>query len=216
MKFNDIPTEQSTAVTNVLVALALIAIIIYLNRIGAKDRWKANIWIATCAFLCLSVSVGAVVHGLQISAGLYMRLWQIIYLSLGLMMALFVVGVLYDLWGVQTAKRFLPIMIVVGFAFFCLTLIWPDNFMVFNLFQAVAMLFSLSGYVGLAVRKKAQGAWLMSIGIVTLITAAVVQATKAVSFTFILPFNHNGAYHLIALVGVTLIAFGIRKSLLAQ
>ena len=51
MKFNDIPTEQSTAVTNVLVALALIAIIIYLNRIGGKDRWKANIWIATCAFL---------------------------------------------------------------------------------------------------------------------------------------------------------------------
>jgi len=216
MEFIDIPTEQTTAATNVVITIMMIAIGIYIHRIGDKDRWKANIWIWAAGLMFVSGFLGTIIHGFKMSEELQLRLWQPLYFSLGLLVALFSVAVTYDIWGQATAKRVLPIMLIVGISFFSLTLIWPDSFLMFIIYEAVAMLYALGGYIWLASSNRIEGAWLMAAGILASIIAAGLQASKAVAFTFIWPFDHNGTFHLIQIVGFILLTAGLRKALLSS
>lgn len=111
------------------------------------------------------------------------------------------------------AKRALPFMVVVGFLFFGFTLLWPDNFRVFIIYEAIAMLFALVGYIWLAVKGRLKGALWMASGVLVTIIAAAVQATKVVAFSLIWDFDHNGAFHIIQIMGMLLLFIGISKSL---
>lgn len=104
-------------------------------------------------------------------------------------------------------------MVAVGVGFFGITLVWPDSFLVFIMYEAVAMFFALGGYIWLAYRGRLEGAWLMAVGIFATIIAAGVQASNAVSFSFIWSFDHNGVYHLIQMVGIVLLVAGLRNAL---
>ncbi len=213
MQFIDIPTEQTTAVTDALLALVAIAGAVYLYRIGGRDRWKANLWGFVMALLALAAALGAIVHGFKMSPALQALIWHPIKLSLGLLVALFVVAVVSDIWGEAMARKALPTMLLVGGGFFGVTLIWPGSFLVFIVYETVAMLFALGGYTWLARRGHLNGAWLMAGGILTTIVAAGVQAGKLISFTFIWSFDHNGVYHLIQMAGIVLIVAGLRRAL---
>ena len=81
--------------------------------------------------------------------------------------------------------------------------------------KALAMLFALAGYIWLAFEGSLDGAWLMVAGVLATIPAAGVQASNSVSLTFIWQFDHNGAYHLIQMVGILLLVVGLRAALLA-
>jgi hypothetical protein len=85
--------------------------------------------------------------------------------------------------------------------------------LVFTIYEAVAMLFSLCGYVWLAYKDRLDGAVWMSAGILISIVAALVQASKMTSFQLIWEFDHNGTYHLIQIVGILFLLTGLRKSL---
>ena len=211
MAFIDIPTEQTTAVTDLLLAVLATGCAVYLHRIGARARWKANLWIAVMAFLAAAASLGAIVHGFQMDPGLRALLWHPIKLALGLLVAFFVVAAVYDIRGEAAARRALPAMLVVGAGFFGVTLIWPERFLVFIVYETLAMLFALAGYIWLACRGRLEGAWLMAGGILTSIAAAGVQSGRLLAFTLIWPFDHNGVYHLIQMVGIVLILAGLRK-----
>jgi hypothetical protein len=213
MQFVDIPTEQTTAVTDALLAVLAVAGAVHLHRIGARDRWKTNLWTVVLALLATAAGLGAVVHGFEMSPALRAILWQPIKLSLGLLVALFIVAVVYDLWGPAPARRILPVMIVSGVVFLGITRIWPDKFLVFIVYEAAAMLFALGGYIRLAWQGRRRGAWLMAGGILTTIAAAAIQAGRLVTFTFIWPFDHNGVYHLIQMAGIVLIVAGLRRDL---
>ncbi len=213
MEFIDIPTEQTTAVTDAILALVAITGAVYLYRSRGRDRWKANLWVWVFGLLALAAALGAIVHGFKMSPALHSLLWHPIKLSLGLLVALFVVAVVYDIWGRAMARRVLPAMVLVGAIFLGVTLIWPGSFLVFIVYETVAMLFALGGYTWLARRGRLEGAWLMAGGIFTTIVAAGVQAGKLISFTFIWPFDHNGVYHLIQTAGIVLILAGLRRGL---
>ncbi len=215
MDFIDIPTEQTTAITDAILAVMAIAAAIYLHRIGQHNRWKTTLWVWILGLLALAAILGTVAHGFKMSTVLQTFLWAPLYLSLGLLVALFVVAVVYDIWGEVKARRILPIMVATGVGFFGVTLIWPDSFLVFIIYEAVAMLFALGGYIWLAYHNRLAGAWLMVAGIFLTIVAAGVQASDAViSFTPNLSFDHNGIYHLIQMVGIVLLVAGLRKALL--
>jgi hypothetical protein len=216
MEFIDIPSEQTTAATNVLIALFMLGFIWYFRRIGGKERWKANIWVAAAGLQCVAAILGVIVHGFKMSKELQLLLWQPLYFSLGLLVAFFAVAVIYDVWGQTTAQRMLPVMMVVGIAFFGITLIWPDSFRVFIIYEAIAMLFALGGYIWLAFQKRLKGVWWMVGGILTSIIAAGIQASKAISFTFIWSFDHNGAFHLIQILGFIFLTVGLHKAFLAR
>ncbi len=213
MQFIDIPTEQTTAVTDILLAVLALASAVYLHRIGENDRWKTNLWISVLAMLAIAAGLGSIAHGFQLPQALKAVLWHPIKLSLGLLVALFMVAMVYDVWGRAIARKILPAMIIIGIGFFGTTLIWPNSFLVFIVYETVAMLMAFGGYAWLACRGRLKGAWLMTGGILTTIVAAGVQTSKDLSFTFIWLFDHNGAYHLIQMAGIILIVAGLRRAL---
>jgi hypothetical protein len=213
MEFTDIPTEQTTAVTDLMLAVLAAACAVYLHRVGTRARWKTNLWTAVMAFLAAAAGLGAVVHGLQMDSALQALLWHPIKLFLGLLIALFVAAAVYDIWGEAAARRALPAIVLVGVGFFGITLIWPGRFLVFIVYETLAMLFALAGYAWLAGHGRLKGAWLMTAGILTTIAAAGVQAGRLLTFTLIWPFDHNGVYHLIQMAGIVLILAGLRQDL---
>ena len=64
MKFIDIPTEQTTSVTDAILAVMAIASVIYLLRISNKDRWKTTLWVCLFGLLAIVSMLGTIVHGL--------------------------------------------------------------------------------------------------------------------------------------------------------
>jgi hypothetical protein len=213
MDFIDSPTEQTTAITDVILMIMAVAAAVYLRQIGLANPWKSRVWVWAFGLLAVAAALGAVVHGFVLSEETYTALIQPLNFTLGMLVALFVVAVVFDLWGRAVAGRVLPFALLTGVGFFALTLVWPDRFLVFIIYEILAMLFALGGYILLAGRGTLAGAWLMVAGVFVTIVAAAVQVSKAVSFTLVWPFDHNGIYHLIQMVAILLLVAGLRRSL---
>lgn len=213
MEFIDIPTEQTTAVTDLLMALVALGALFAVLRAGREqDHWKATMWAWAFGLLFVASALGAVAHGFRMSQQTNDLLWQPLNLALGLTIAMFVVGVVHDAWGQAASRRTLVPMIAVGVAFFGITRLIPGSFLVFVLYEAVAMLFSLVVYIVLAAKNRLVGAWWMAAGILVTIIAAGIQASGAVHLTVIWEFDHNGIFHIVQMAGVAILVAGLRKA----
>jgi hypothetical protein len=216
MRTIDIPTERTTAVTDAVLALLALGGALYLREMGHASPWKAALWSWAFGFLALTAALGALAHGFQMSRTLNQWLWRPLNLASGLMIALFVVGVICDLRGLAQAQQALPIAIGVGVVFFGTTL-GTDDFRIFIVYEAVAMLFALGAYGWLAIMGRLPGAAWMAGGVLLTIIAAVVQASwkgQDDPLMFIWPFDQNGVYHLVQMAGVVLLLAGLRAALL--
>jgi hypothetical protein len=217
MEFIDISTEQTTAATDALVAIIAAAFAVMLSVEGGRsDRTKGRIWSAALSLLAVAAALGAIAHGFQMSRRTNELLWMPLNLALGVTVALFVVGAVYDLCSFSLPRLLVPILLAVGVAFFIVTVLIPGSFLVFVVYEAIAMLFALVVYVVLAARETLRGAAMMAAGVLVSIVAAAVQATGAVRFTLIWDFDHNGAFHLIQMVGLLFLLIGLRTDLVSR
>lgn len=216
MELVDIPTELTTAATDALTAIIAVAAALYLARGLRNNRWKTTLWLWIFGLLALAAALGAIAHGLKMSNEMQRLLWHPMYLSLSMLVALIVVAVVYDLWGEPMARRILPIMLVIGALFFTITLVLPDNFLFFIIYESAAMLFALGGYLRLVIDRSLDGGPLIALGIFTSIIAAAAQANSTMSFTLVWTFDHNGIYHLVQMVGIVLLSAGQGKTLLSR
>jgi hypothetical protein len=201
-----------------MLTLLALGCALHLLQIGQADPWKAGLWAWAFGLLALAAALGTVAHGFKMSVATNQRFWQPLNLALGLTVALFVVGVVYDVWGLAAAQQILPIMLGVGVVFFVIQAI-RDIFLVFIIYEAVAMLFALGTYGWLAATGRLPGAGWMAAGVLVTIIAAAVQAGwngRQQPLTFIWQFDQNGLYHLIQMVGVILLLLGLRAALLAN
>jgi len=214
LTFINIPTEQTTAVTDVLLALVAASVCLLTLKAGAiNNAKKGKIWGWAFGLLAFAALTGAIAHGFQMSKELNYILWQPLNLALGLTVSLFVVGVILDLTTGSLPKYLLPLMISIGTLFYLVTLFFPGSFLVFILYEAVAMLFSLVVYIVLSTRHRLQGASLMAAGILITIIAAGIQASEAVHFQCIWEFDHNGIFHLVQIIGLLVLYAGLRLDL---
>ena len=207
-----IPSDQTTAVTDAVLGIIAISSAVYLRLISKTNSWKTTLWFWLFILLALSAGLGTMAHGLKMPSIYQSLLWDALYLTLGLLVGLFMVAVIHDIWGKIIARKALPIMIVMALGFFVATLVWPDNFSVFILYEASVMLFALGGYLWLASRSRLAGAWWMVLGILVTVFAAYVQTRHDLSFTLIWPFNHNSVYHLLQMIGIVFLVAGLRKA----
>lgn len=213
IEFIDIPTEQTTAATNVLLAGVAAGCGLALARRRQRAPWKVGLWGAAFGVLTLAAILGASAHGFKMPPQTYHLLWQPLNLLLGSLIALFVAGVVCDAWGKQASRRVLPPMLLAGVAFYLFTLANPGSFLVFVAYQTVCMLFALGVYSWLAWRKRQAGTAWMAAGVLTTMVAAGIQASGQASLHLVWPFDHNGIYHLVQIVGVLLLFVGLRRSL---
>jgi len=213
MGLNPVPTELTTAATDAVLAVLAIACIRWLAVRRSADPDKVTLWILVLALLAVASILGAVAHGLALSPGLVFLLWQPLFLSLGLVVALFVVAAVYDGFGPRAARRLLIPALVVGAAFYLVTLVFPGTFLVFVLYEAVGMLAALALYSRLAIRTGQSWAWLMVTGVALNILAAGIQATETVRVNLVIPLDHNGVFHLVQMVAIVVLVAGVGQSL---
>ena len=200
------PYERITAWTDILMG-ALAAYIAF--QLTQLVDFKSTIWAWTFGLLAFSSFLGAVAHGFEMSLKTNDRLWMPINLSLGLALGLFVVGALFDLSGEAIARIALPMMLAIGFGFFLITIWKPGTFLTFIVYEAIAMFFALGVYVYLLFTASFAGADWMVVGILVTIIAAVVQATGKAGKGIFWYFDNNGVFHLIQMVGMVLLYFGL-------
>lgn len=208
--------EQTTAITDILLAAVCFGGIFFLQRGPTVHGGFFNItvWSAAIGLIGLAAALGAAAHGLVLTQLLHQRLWQMLNMALALAVALFVVGVVFDLWGAAASYQALPLMIILSLMFYAATLIYPGIFFVFIMYEGLALIFALGAYVLLSWNCELKGAGLMAAGILLSIIAAGIQVRKSIRLTFIWQFDHNGIYHLVQAVGIILLMMGLRYSVL--
>lgn len=215
MGLNPLPTELTTAATDAVLAVLALACIRYLAVRRPADPSKVTLWVLVLALLAVASALGAVAHGFDLSPDTLYVLWQPLFLSLGLVVALFVVAAVYDGFGAVAARRLLIPALVVGAAFYLLTLLFPGTFLVFVLYEAVAMVAALAIYGWLAIRSGESWAWLMVLGIALNLVAAAIQASGTVRLHLGVPFDHNGVFHLVQMLAIVVLVAGVGASLKA-
>ena len=209
--FLNSPTELTTSATDAVLAIECVAVGLFVCRAPSADRWRAALWASVFGLVAFSSVLGAVVHGFDLSNTVRSALWKPLYLSLGVLVALFVVGALYDWRGRGVAVRFLPWSIGVGVAFFGWTQSFSDSFVVFVGYEALAMLSALAIYLRLAATRQLPGAGIVATAILVNLLAAGVQASS-LSIRIGFPFDHNGVFHLIQMIGIALLGLGLSRA----
>ncbi len=213
MELIDSPTEQTTAITDLILAVFSFGCALSVRRRRTADPWKATLWAWAFGLLSLASALGAAAHGLTLSPAAHRLLWLPLNMALGLVIALFVVGAIYDLWGLRVARRLLPILIAVGLAFFAFAQIITGTFSVFLIYEGVAMFLALIIYIRIARNRSRPGAKLMVAGVLITIIAAVFQANRNIELTLFWTFDHNGVFHLIQMTALVALVAGLRAAL---
>ena len=211
LQITGIPAEQTTAATDVLMAILAFIVTVKVYQSGKSvDLKKTRIWMWAFGLLAFASAIGAIAHGFRMSKLTNFVLWQPLNLSLGVAIGLFVAGVVYDFRNFTLPKALIPILLVCAISFFTITVLLPDAFMVFIIYEAIAMLFAFVVYTILSSRKTLKGAGLMAAGILVTIIAAAIQAIATIKVTFIREFDHNGIFHIVQMIGLIILLKGLQ------
>ncbi|MGA1820082.1 MAG: DUF6962 family protein [Thermoplasmatota archaeon] len=212
MGFIDIPAEQTTAFTDLVLSALAVLTAVYITRKGSKrESFRKLIWFWAFMFLSIAAVVGAIAHGFEMSDSLRDGIWNIINFSLGMTIALFLVGTVRDLKGDAFSLKFLYVMIAVSLVFFVVTVLVPGIFLVFIIYESIAMVCALGAYSYLHFKKGFPGSGLIALAILITMIAAAIQATETISFTLIWEFDFNGIFHMVQMVALPFFAIGISR-----
>lgn len=207
-------TERTTAATDALLAVAAFAAFVVLRR-RVPSSFARSVWLAALAAMTLASALGAVAHGLPLAEETRTLLWQPLYLALGLTMALFVVGAVRDWRGDRAGRRVLLPMLGLALAFYGVTRATGGDFLAFVLYEGAALSFSLVVYAWLAMGGRRPGAAAVAAALAVSLAAGAVQAADLGPIRLLWEFDHNGLFHLVQLVGLALLAIGLRRLLVS-
>ncbi|OGQ87565.1 MAG: hypothetical protein A2512_11620 [Deltaproteobacteria bacterium RIFOXYD12_FULL_56_24] len=104
--------------------------------------------------------------------------------------------------------RLVPWGLGVSAAFFGLTALLGGPFIVFIVYAAAVLLSALAIYTFLAASHRLQGAAVVALAILLNLAAAAVQASN-VSLHLLIPFDHNGVFHLVQILSTALLGWGL-------
>lgn len=206
------PTELTTSVTDLFLAMECLFIMAVLSRAPVADGWRASLWHWFFGLLAISSFIGALAHGWAISASLRNALFLPIFSGLGVGVALLAVGALLDWQGREMGQRFLWFIVAGSVLSFALGQLFQRGLIVFAIYEALAILFALAVYSFLAVTHRLEGAGFIALSILLSLAAAGVQASRF-SIKILVPFDHNGIFHLIEMIALIILAWGVRIGL---
>lgn len=208
MPLTNSPTELTTSATDALLAIECTIIIALLLRSATTNRWRTTLWCSIFALLATASSLGALLHALELPKSMRIALWAPLYLSLGILVLLFIMGAVADWRDKVAAKRLVPWGIGMSAAFLGLTALLGGKFIVFIIYAATILLSTLAIYTFLAVTHRVKGAAVIALAILLNLAGAAVQASN-LSLHLVFPFDHNGLFHLIQIVGTAILGLGV-------
>jgi hypothetical protein len=213
MQPHTITTELTTAWTNIPLGLVALGGMLWVWRRRVLHPLKAALWAGMFGSLMVACDLGIVAHGFELAPETSKLIWRIINAALALTVTCFAAGAALDGWGTPAARRMLPGLLGLGAAFFFYATFGSETFLPFILYEGAAMLFCLAVYATRAAQTRLAGAAWMTAGVAITMLAAVLQATGAVTFVLVVPFDHNGVFHLVQLPGLLCLLIGLRRGL---
>jgi hypothetical protein len=211
MRLTASPTERTTAATDIVLSLTAGAGAVLLPSLQSPVTWKTLVWSWAFALIALAAALGAAYHGLVLSEGRRTRLWRILTVGLSLAISLVAVGVVHDVFGLAAARSSLPVLLAAGLLVFAVSRMFKGLFMVFIVYQALALVLALSAYAWMAAQGTPAGAGWMAAGAAVSLIAAGVQADRRLHVRWIWEFDRNGVYHLVQALGVVLFGVGLSR-----
>ncbi|GAA4837034.1 DUF6962 family protein [Algivirga pacifica] len=211
MELSTLQTSLTTAATDLLLGVVALFFSYFLYQ--QSNVGRGRIWGTAFLLLALGAIVGGVKTGLVLDDTTVKVLQQPFFFSLSITVSLFVLGVLWDFQGGYLKEWQDRGLLAIGGAFYLITVLFSGVFLLFLAYAATAMLFAGVVYFMLYLRKEVKGALWVSVGIALTLVAFGVQASKAISFHLIWDFDHNGVFHLIQLLAVTLLYIGVQKGM---
>ena len=205
-------TELTTSATDAVLAIECIVIIVWLGRFAPRVRWRTALWCWVFGLVALSSLLGCLTHGFVMPVSVREALWKPLHLSLGVLVALFAVGAIYDWRGRVAAGRLVPWAIGLGAAFFGLTELLSGTFILFDVYEATAMVITLAIYLYLASTRRLKGAGVVAAAIVLNLIAVGLQFSD-VSVRILVPFDHNGVFHLVQSMGIVMLGLGLHRGM---
>jgi hypothetical protein len=206
------PTEQTTAITDLILALQSFVAIVMLKRIDVKRPMWTDVWTTFFGLLCLASFLGAVVHGIRMTSSFQTTIWSTIYLALGLIMALFTVAAVTMTWNQELSRRILPFCMAIAIGFFAITQLGSDSFLLFVVYEAISMIVALTLYSACFWLRRERGSAFLAAGVLVGIVAAIVDAQASLQVTMIWRFDNHGVFHLVQMLSLLLITIGIQMS----
>ena len=208
----DSPTEMTTAVTDVILAMQSAAAIYVIRRKTVTRPMWTQVWAWVFALLSVASLIGAVAHGMEMAASIESAIWTPAYLALGLTMALFVIAAITMSVGHEKSRRLLLPAVMIAFLFFTITQIWSDSFLLFVMYECLAMALSLTLYSMCFWQRRTTGSGYLAAGVLVGILAAVIDTQKALHMTLIWEFNNHGLFHLVQMISLALLTIGIAQT----
>ena len=208
-----IPTERTTAGTDLLLAMIALGCVLAVLRLRLYDPWKSQLWALTFGTLMVASGLGSVAHGIRMPPEVHRLFWYFLNCSLGLSVALLVVASVRDRWGEPASRRILPTMLAAAVGFSGATVLLPHTFLAFVIYELFAMLMVVGVYGSLALHERQRGCLWMAAGTLLTMLAAAVQATFPYEVRCVWTFDHNGIFHLIQAVAVVCLAVGVTMEL---
>jgi len=213
LNFISIPTEQTTAVTDLILAVQSIVCIYVVRRTSDNQRFAMTLWTWVFALLCIASSIGTFVHGFELTQGFMRILWCPLYFALGLLVALVALAAVAHFGHENFSRRLLPASIGFAFVFFIVTQLWSDSFLLFVAYEAVMMMCALALYVAcLWVPNRQRGSGALALGVFLTLLAAAVDTQSTLRMQFIWAFDNHGIFHLIQMLGLLIISIGLYRS----
>jgi hypothetical protein len=205
------PADGTTALTDAGLAVLVMAGMAWLQRRVPPSPLRTT-WLAVLGAFGLAAALGAIAHGVPMSTATLNLVWQPLYLSLGVAVALFVVAAVGAAWGDDASRRARPYLLASAGAFYLLTRITHGDFLVFVVYEAAGILFALGVHARLAWGGRVGAGWVAA-GLVVSLAAGAAQAVDTLSVQLVWTFDHNGVYHLLQGAGLAVLLAGLRRML---
>ena len=213
LNFISIPTEQTSAVTDLILAIQSLVCVFLVCRNAENQGYAMILWRWVFALLCIASSIGTVVHGFELSQEFKRILWCPLYFTLGLLVALVALAAVAHIGCENISKRLLPVAIGFAFVFALVTQLWSDSFLLFVVYEAIMMTFALTLYVAcLWGSNRQRGSGALALGVLLTIAAAAIDTQATMRMNIVWEFDNHGIFHLIQMLGLLIISVGLVQS----
>jgi len=195
IQFIDIPTERTTAATDLILSIqtGLYAVMLVLNP--ALYNFRGILWVGFFAGVFLTAVFGTIAHGFKMSKKTNTILWQILTLCFSVCYILLFSSLSFDLFGLVAGQWSLIISSVLGAILVAFCLKFPA-FIPKIIYIGVGLGVAILGAgAWLAFVVRVPGAAFLFAGMVLASVATLVEARQKFHLKLVWEFDHHTAYH---------------------
>ncbi len=194
MIFTHNPFEQTTAITDIFLGLTSLYV--------SKNLKNKKYWNTAFLLIAIASFIGAYIHGLEIYNEYDKFFWFPLLVCIFYAIALFWIATLKKF--IKKYPKFLTEIIFILAGLFCFSSFFIKKFFLFFI------LYELGSFLILSFLYFIKKNYIIAFGMVISIVAGIIQTIKPLKFNFIWKFDHNGIFHLVQIIGILVLFYGLK------